>query len=315
MTINARIQEVIERQSMLYRLLLTLGVASLAISPAVAQDAAPLVSEPVESPANHLTKSQIEDARDKVLYAEETESFVPLVKKLGRNIIHDQKDIWINPFRMDRDKAKVWIGLAGVTTALVATDRWTTPRPLNNETQKRWALRTSYLGAPYTLLPLVAGFYTYGAAVKDPKARETAILGAEALVNALIVSHTMKSVTRRTRPNGSSSFMSGGTSFPSGHAMQSWALASVIAHEYQNTKWAPILAYGLAGAVSASRFAAQKHYVSDIVVGGGIGWLIGRYVYKTHKDHSIHRQPLIPKVVPTVDPASRTYAVGLTWGQ
>jgi membrane-associated phospholipid phosphatase len=303
-----------DRPSMLYRFLLFLGMATVAVSPAFSQESSSTPA-PVESPANHLTTTQIEDARDKVLYAEETESFVPLVRKLGRNILHDQKDIWMSPLRMNGDNAKLWLGFAGVTAGLLATDQWTTPRLRSNEAQMRWGHRVSYLGAPYTLLPLVAGFYTYGAAVGDPKARETAILGAEALINSLVVSHAIKSVTRRTRPNGASTFTSGGTSFPSGHAMQSWSLASVIAHEYQNTKWVPVLAYGLAGAVSASRFAAKKHFASDIVVGAGVGWFIGRYVYKTHKDHKIHKQSFVPQFVPTVDPATRTYAIGVAWGR
>lgn len=298
--------------SMRYLLLFFAAVASFAALPVSAQEAAS-APVPAESPATHQSTPQ--DVRDRTMYADETESFTPLIKKLSRNIVHDQKDIWISPFRMDRGDAKIWIGFAGVTAGLLATDHRTTPRLRNNAAQLRWGGRVSYLGAPYTLLPMVAGFYTYGAAVDDPKARETAILGAQALVNSLVVSYALKNVTRRTRPNGASSFISGGSAFPSGHAMQSWALASVIAHEYKDTKWVPVAAYGLAGAISAARFASQKHYVSDIVVGAGIGWFIGRYVYHTHNDHKIHRQPLVPKVVPAVDPTTRTYAVGLAWGR
>ena len=42
------------------------------------------------------------------------------------------------------------------------------------------------------------------------------------------------------------------------------------------------LAYGLATLVAASRFSGQKHWTSDIFVGGFMGGTIGRYVYRQH---------------------------------
>ena len=43
-----------------------------------------------------------------------------------------------------------------------------------------------------------------------------------------------------------------------------------------------IAVYGLATLVSASRFSGQKHFASDIVAGGVMGWFIGRHVFETH---------------------------------
>ena len=42
----------------------------------------------------------------------------------------------------------------------------------------------------------------------------------------------------------------------------------------------PYASYGLATLVSASRLSAEKHWVSDIFVGGSMGFLVGRYIYK-----------------------------------
>lgn len=95
------------------------------------------------------------------------------------------------------------------------------------------------------------------------------------------------------------------------------ALASVIAHEYGHghTELVPIVAYGLAGVVSASRFTAQRHYASDIVAGGAMGWFIGRYVYKTHMDHAIHHHAwLRPRVVPQFHPSAGLYGIYLGFG-
>jgi membrane-associated phospholipid phosphatase len=64
--------------------------------------------------------------------------------------------------------------------------------------------------------------------------------------------------------------------------MESFALASVIAHRYRHQKAVVIAVYGLATLVSASRFSGQKHFASDIVAGGVMGWFIGRHVFEAH---------------------------------
>jgi hypothetical protein len=164
---------------------------------------------------------------------------------------------------------------------------------------------------------VVAGFYGYGVLRDDAKSREVGVLGAEALLDSLIVVEVLKPIAGRNRPNSQKDkgeFFDGGAGFPSGHAIESWSLASVIAHEYGHTKLVPILVYGLAGLVSAARFAAQQHYASDIVAGGAMGWFLGRYVYQTHMDHALHHHAwLHPRIVPEVQPSQRLYGVALSF--
>lgn len=45
-------------------------------------------------------------------------------------------------------------------------------------------------------------------------------------------------------------------------------MASVVAHEYGNKRFVPVVAYGLAALVSSARFTARQHYASDLVAGG-----------------------------------------------
>jgi uncharacterized membrane protein len=296
--------------------LLTLWAAAAVL----AQDAPPQAETGKSAPVpTQAAPSSVLDRRDKIYYPSDTERFKPLMHKLGANVLLDQADIWTSPLRINRHNVGWWLGFAGVTAGLIASDNWTSKQLENSPGQVRWGGRISKVGASYTLIPLVFGFYGYGAWKDDPKARETGILGAEALIDALVVVQGMKLVARRKRPDAEccqGDFFSGGTSFPSGHSMESWALASVIAHEYNHYKFAPILAYSLATVVSAARFAGQKHYASDIVLGAGVGWFIGRYVYQTHVNHSIHRHAaLTPQVVPMVDPGSRTYGLSLAWGR
>jgi membrane-associated phospholipid phosphatase len=102
---------------------------------------------------------------------------------------------------------------------------------------------------------------------------------------------------------------------PSGHTLESFALASVIADQYRDNKPVVLLAYGLATMVSAARFGARQHSASDIVAGGAIGWFIGRHVAEAHR--STGRLPvngwLSPKVIPQVQPSDHSYGVLLAW--
>jgi membrane-associated phospholipid phosphatase len=240
----------------------------------------------------------------------------PLATKLAGNILLDQKDIWSSPFRMTRNSAKWWIVLGAATAALVATDKHTINAFENAPTQVRWGNNISNVGSAYTVMPVVAGFYVAGAIVDDAKARETGVLGGEALLDGLIVQEVLKPLAGRSRPNAihdRQEWFEGGASFPSGHAIASWSLASVVAHEYAHKKWVPVVAYGLATVVSAARFTAQQHYASDLLAGSAIGWFIGQHVYQTHEAHAGHR--VMPRVAPILLPGSGTYGVGVEFGR
>jgi membrane-associated phospholipid phosphatase len=257
------------------------------------------------------------DPRDRIYYPGDTEAARPLGKKLVRNILLDQKDIWLSPLHINRQDAKLWIGFAAITGVLIATDHRSSKIFENSAGQVSWGNHISNVGASYTLLPVVAGFYGAGVLADDPKARETGVLGGEALLDSLIVVEVLKSATRRNRPyvsHDAGHFFDTGDSFPSGHAITSWALASVIAHEYAHKKWVPFVAYGLASVVSTARFAAQKHYASDIVAGGAMGWFIGRYVYQTHENHAAHQHAWFhPAIAPRIEPSEGTYGVILNF--
>jgi membrane-associated phospholipid phosphatase len=137
------------------------------------------------------------------------------------------------------------------------------------------------------------------------------------MLDSLIVVSVLKPIAGRNRPNsvnGKGEFFDGGASFPSGHAISVWSLASVISYEYGHTKIVPIIACSLAAVVSVARFTAQQHFASDIVAGGAMGWFIGRYVWKTHQDHAIHPHGgLKAHVLPQIAPGSGTYALAVTF--
>jgi membrane-associated phospholipid phosphatase len=257
-----------------------------------------------------------QDRRDRIFYPGDTENPKPLLRKLFLNIVLDEKDIFTSPFHANRHDALEWLVPLLVTGGLIPNDRRIANTLENSRGQVRWGGRISNIGASYTLIPIVATSYVYGAWRNNPKGREIGILGTETLLDSLIVVEVLKEIFRRDRPDDKhpGDFWAGGSSFPSGHAMESWSIASLLDHEFKHKKIVGITAYTLAGVVSAARIAARKHFASDVVAGGTMGWFIGRHVYDTHMSHLAHTHAyLIPMIVPQADPVQRSCGVGLVF--
>ena len=87
----------------------------------------------------------------------------------------------------------------------------------------------------------------------------------------------------------------------------------VFAYEYRDHIAVPIAAYSLAGIVSASRLSARRHWVSDIFVGGSLGFLIGRYTYRHNHDPNLPGSPVsrTARLVPDIGVGGST--VALSW--
>ena len=276
----------------------------------------PEIAQVSDQPSQSRQQSHVLDRRDRIFYPGDTERPKPLFRKLFLNIALDQKDIFTSPFHISRDNALQWIIPAAAVGALIPLDTHLANAFENSRGQVRWGGRISDIGASYTLIPIVAGSYIYGAWRDNPKGREIGVLGTETLLDSLIVVGVMKEVFRRNRPDEkhAGDFWGGGTSFPSGHAIQIWSIASLLDHEYQHKRIVGITAYTLAGIVSASRIAAQKHFASDVVAGGAMGWFIGRYVYNTHMSHLAHTHAsFMPMIEPQFQPALRSYGVSLVF--
>ncbi len=237
----------------------------------------------------------------------------PVKPNLLKTFLKDEGQIWTSPFRRSSYTShafpKYVLPFTLISGALIATDHRTANLLPNSTDQAAWSRRVSQVGAPYTLGAMAATMYLVGKATGNEKAREAGLLGAEAIAHSQIVTVVLKSVTQRERPldfdanrSGGLAFGKGGDSFPSGHASGSFALATVFAYEYGHEhRWVPYASFGLATVVAASRLSAQKHWASDVFVGGTVGFLIGRFVYKAHHDPRLdgdaapHADRLIPQ--------------------
>ncbi len=137
---------------------------------------------------------------------------------------------------------------------------------------------------------LFGGYYIYGVAAQNKRARQVALGGTQAFIMAALSSQILKHIFHRHRPeqdnppnpylwNGPTSGFSY-TSFPSGHTTAAFAIASMMSSVYKDKIWVGILSYSLATGVGLSRIYDNHHWPSDVIVGAALGYAIGQTVYK-----------------------------------
>lgn len=85
----------------------------------------------------------------------------------------------------------------------------------------------------------------------------------------------LKNTTNVTRPDGSDNH-----SFPSGHTATAFMTATMLNKEYgYKSPWVGIGAYSVATATGLMRMANNKHWLSDVMVGAGIGIMATEFGY------------------------------------
>jgi membrane-associated phospholipid phosphatase len=204
-------------------------------------------------------------------------------KLLLPNLISDQGRIWSFPARLVQGQS--WIPTAavlGTTAGLVALDpteaayfrRTSSFQGFNNI----FTSNATVLGTIATPLSL----YAVGLIRKDSKMQRTALFAGEAVGDAEILTTVLKDAAKRVRPAGipphgnfsdswfesSGSFLRGNGSFPSGHTIAAFSVATVIARRYGNHRWVPYAAYGMAALVGFSKAFA----VVPLFIGRLHGW-------------------------------------------
>jgi len=102
------------------------------------------------------------------------------------------------------------------------------------------------------------------------------------LVLVTLVSQGLKAVIDRDRPFTTYPHIEklstgGDSSFPSGHTMEAFALATALSVMFKR-RWLTITFYGWAALVAYSRMALGVHYPSDVLAGllfgTGLGWVV-----------------------------------------
>jgi hypothetical protein len=217
--------------------------------------------------------------------AQHTEQPQPgLVRRSVTRILQDQKGIYFAPFDPSHLKYDA-ILLGGAAVFFVTDHRIENNLPGGHYTFYQDTSDIAIAGLAATL----GGVWLYGIKGDHPHARETGEIELETLINTFLVYTPMQFIAGRERPgegNGHGDFLRHhmiNTSFPGGHAMFTWAMATVVAHEYSQP-WVRVLNYGAAFTVTLTRFLARDHWASDMWVGTGLGLAIGAYTFHARCD-------------------------------
>lgn len=214
-------------------------------------------------------------------------------KLLVPNLLHDQAHIWSFPAALAHGHH--WlptVTILGACAGLIILDptegswfrRTGAFQPLNNVFTGRAAL-AGIVAAPLSL-------YGSGLVRRDSRMVHTALLAGQAVAGAEFLTTAIKDATRRVRPAGfppsadfhdswfesPGSYLRGRGSFPSGHTIAAFSVATVVARRYDKHRWIPVAAYGLAAAVGFSRLTLSAHFLSDVFMGGALGYSISRFV-------------------------------------
>jgi membrane-associated phospholipid phosphatase len=252
-------------------------------------------------------KRQNRDSISREFYNQKTKITLPVYFTL---IASDLKQQVTAPFHArPRDWGKTAI-VAGLTAGILLTDK-----PINRETVG-WRSKSTTLqqtskfitqfGGPYEVYTLAA-MGTYGFLFKNEKIKTTTLLATQAYLTSAVIFEVTKFLSGRQRPyyydpefhtnsptwhgpfyqfkkdaNGNKPSSYRYTSFPSGHTSLAFAAATVYAMEYSNRRLIPILSYSAASLIGLSRITENKHWASDVFIGGILGHLIGRQVVNNY---------------------------------
>jgi len=153
-------------------------------------------------------------------------------------------------------------------------------------------------GNPGTHFALAGVWYLLGQQTQDEKTYEV----GRTLFSALIINGLSTMVGQAASwdhsPNGE-----WGT-FPSGHTSSTFAVASVMHDAYGPLVGVPL--YGLGVLVAMERLEDDEHYLSDVIMGGVMGLVIGHTIAGEHKFELFGGE-----ILPYADP--NTASSGIAW--
>ena len=135
-----------------------------------------------------------------------------------------------------------------------------------------WGRIGARLGGSLAMSGLTIGFFGVGRGVSNSRFRAATYDLSQAVIINAAYTQALKHLISRERPDQSNDL-----SFPSGHASNAFAMATVISRHYPQ---AAVPGVGVATYLALSRMASNKHHFSDIVAGAGFGFGVGRAVVR-----------------------------------
>jgi len=220
---------------------------------------------------------------------------VHIVPDLPKLVVKDGISLLVSPVHFSKvDWLYVGIGTS-LTLSSMSMDRWARDEVGRGRSEKTpFIIRSAdVISSPYVLFGLPIGLYLLGEVSDNDKLRLTGIEGTEALVLSIGSAYILKFMTGRDRPLYSDSpfhfcgphtFSDEHLSMPSIHTTAFSALVTVITERANFPPLTDFLFLSV-GVVGASRVWHSEHWVSDAVLGGLLGYAIGRFVVRRHNEN------------------------------
>ena len=210
--------------------------------------------------------------------------------RLPSNILHDQKKIASFPVSVAHGHHLLpTFAVVGITAGLIAADPSDTPYFRRTATFQGFNRDFSGRNTGLAIALAPTSLYAIGFLRKDSYEQKTGLLAGEAAADSLILSTVLKVSTLRLRPSDippqgdfsdsfylrRSSITSG--SFPSGHTIAAFSVATIFAERYSKHRWVPWVAYATAATIGFSRITLQAHFPSDVFLGAALGYSVSRF--------------------------------------
>ncbi|MCL3782240.1 phosphatase PAP2 family protein [Prolixibacteraceae bacterium JC049] len=233
------------------------------------------------------------------------------IKKTGfvKALVQDSWQIGTAPLRWKKKQWLQFTAVGATTGVLMLSDeairdffqdnRSKFLDDVSKHTLEPWGTGTLYRSYA---MGFTAGMLGIGLATKDEYMTETVGILLRSMIITSASVHVIKYAAGRTRPNrppySSNDWnpFQGEKSFVSGHAAQVMTFATVLAERYKHIKWVPIASYSLGVLSSVSRMYDNKHWASDVFVGGLIGYIVGKSTCRFNKNRSTKWFPSISSV-------------------
>ncbi len=215
-------------------------------------------------------------------------------KHYFKSYLLDIKDVAISPIKWN---AKQWVSAGTVLgTAIILVNSADLEvqqfsQTLRNDKADNFS--ANFLepwGSGEYSMGTMAVFYAQGLIAGNQRSKKVAMLGLKAyLVSGLYVQIPKYAINRMRPYHGETPNPFGfeGVSgdawykgMPSGHTTSIFAVATIVASEYSETIWVPIVAYTVATLASLSRIYDNKHWGSDVLVGAAFGFAIGKLIHR-----------------------------------
>ena len=232
------------------------------------------------------------------------------LKVFGILLLDDFKQQALSPFRPPKRTLLRNSIIVGATIGIAFLDRPIQRNAVAFRRNNPWIEKPSKtitnLGGQFEVVPLAA-IAVAGLVFKNEKLRVTTALATQSYITATVWSTLFKAISGRTRPDnynavtGKNSTRFHGpfykipngqnSAFPSGHTTLAFAAATVYAKEYKNIPIVPVISYGIATLVSVSRVIENRHWATDLIAGGLLGFACGSQVVNNyHRYARLKRQ-------------------------